>query len=63
MSLPDRTLRETTGSTRVARLQLDLATRVGDSAWNVLHALGAHRWREGWVEVEGRRYSPPVIQP
>ena len=48
MSLPDRTLRETTGSTRVARLQLDLATRVGDSAWNVLHALGAHRWREGW---------------
>ena len=48
MSLPDRTLPEATLTTRVARLQVDVATRVGDSAWNVLHVLGAHRWREGW---------------
>ncbi|HEX3264199.1 MAG TPA: hypothetical protein VHR16_00905 [Candidatus Limnocylindrales bacterium] len=48
MSLPDRRLPDTTAITRVARLQGDLATRVADSAWSVLHALGAHRWREGW---------------
>ena len=33
---------------RVARLQTNLATRLADSAWSALHALGAHRWREGW---------------
>ena len=33
---------------RVARLQVDLASRVGDTAWSALHALGAHRWRDGW---------------
>jgi hypothetical protein len=25
-----------------------LASRTADSAWEVLHVLGAHRWREGW---------------
>lgn len=25
-----------------------LASRTGDGAWEVLHVLGAHRWREGW---------------
>ena len=33
---------------RVARLQLDLATRIADTAWSAIHALGAHRWRDGW---------------
>jgi hypothetical protein len=33
---------------RVARLQTDFATRVADTAWNAIHVLGAHRWREGW---------------
>ncbi|HXG26931.1 MAG TPA: hypothetical protein VNL94_08815 [Candidatus Binatia bacterium] len=33
---------------RVAQLQTDLVTRVVDSAWNALHALGAHRWQDGW---------------
>ena len=25
-----------------------IARRVGDSIWVALHALGAHRWREGY---------------
>lgn len=33
---------------RVARFQTDLATRIGDTAWSALHAMGAHRWREGY---------------
>lgn len=33
---------------RVARFHTDVATRVADSAWNVLHVLGAHRWRDGY---------------
>lgn len=33
---------------RVARFQTDVATRIADSTWNVLHVLGAHRWREGY---------------
>ena len=57
MSLPDRTLTEAPVTTRVARLQVDLATRIADSAWNVLHALGAHRWREGWETDLERGWS------
>ena len=44
---------------RVARLQGDVATRVADSVWTGLHAVGAHRWREGWetdVEKGWSRY-------
>jgi hypothetical protein len=59
MSLPDRSIatdpRAYAGqvagqsvTARVARLQNGLATRVADTAWSALHALGAHRWREGW---------------
>ena len=33
---------------RMARIQVGVATRIGDTAWAALHALGAHRWREGW---------------
>lgn len=33
---------------RVARLQTSMATRILDTSWSALHALGAHRWREGW---------------
>jgi hypothetical protein len=42
---------------RVARFQTDLATRVGDSAWSVLHAMGAHRWREGYETDTERGWS------
>jgi hypothetical protein len=42
---------------RVARFQTDLATRVADSAWNALHVLGAHRWREGWETDAERGWS------
>jgi hypothetical protein len=25
-----------------------VVSRVADGSWEVLHVLGAHRWREGW---------------
>lgn len=31
-----------------------LVSRTADAAWEVLHVLGAHRWREGW-EVNAER--------
>ena len=39
---------EASMTARVLRFQTDLATRVADSTWSVLHVLGAHRWREGY---------------
>jgi hypothetical protein len=33
---------------RVLRIHTDVATRIADTAWLALHALGAHRWREGY---------------
>ena len=59
MSLPDRSmatqarayvaqLGDMTAGARVARVQADIVTRIGDTAWSAVHALGAHRWREGW---------------
>lgn len=42
---------------RVARLQTDLATRISDTAWSALHALGAHRWREGYETDPDRGMS------
>lgn len=59
MSLPDRSmpsqprayaaqLGDLSIGARVARLQADVITRIGDAAWSALHALGAHRWRDGW---------------
>jgi hypothetical protein len=38
---------------RVARIHTDLSTRIADTAWSALHALGAHRWRDGYeTDVE-----------
>lgn len=59
MTLPDRSmpteprayaapLRDPSVTARVARLQANVVTRIGDTAWSALHALGAHRWRDGW---------------
>jgi hypothetical protein len=59
MTIPDRSmstepraygapLAEASVSARVARFQVDLVTRIADTAWSALHALGAHRWRDGW---------------
>lgn len=50
---------------RVHRLHTDAANRVADTAWSALHALGAHRWREGietddehgWTRYRGSRCS------
>jgi hypothetical protein len=57
MSLPDRTLPEPTVTTRVARFQSNVATAIADSAWSVVHVLGAHRWREGWETDLDRGWS------
>jgi hypothetical protein len=33
---------------RVARMQTGLAARIADTAWSAIHAMGAHRWRDGY---------------
>ena len=59
MSLPDRSMppqprayaaqiADMSVAARVARLQADAVNRIADTAWSALHALGAHRWRDGW---------------
>ena len=35
-------------TTRAGRLHVDLASRISDTVWSALHALGAHRWRDGF---------------
>lgn len=30
------------------RATAGFASRVATAAWELLHVLGAHRWREGW---------------
>lgn len=42
---------------RVARLQTSVATRIADTSWSALHALGAHRWREGWETDQEKGWS------
>jgi hypothetical protein len=42
---------------RVARFQTDVATRISDTTWSALHALGAHRWREGYETDPDRGMS------
>ena len=42
---------------RVARLQTDLSTRTSHATWSVLHALGAHRFREGYETDPDRGMS------
>lgn len=41
-------------SARVIRVQTDVTTRIADGVWSVLHALGAHRWRDGY-EIDAER--------
>jgi hypothetical protein len=58
MSTPDRYARpESSEGTRAARLPTDVATRIADTAWSALHALGAHRWRDGWETDPERGWS------
>jgi hypothetical protein len=44
-------------SARVLRLQSDIATKIADAAWSALHALGAHRWRDGYETDAERGWS------
>ena len=39
---------------RVLRVHTDAATRVADKVWSALHAIGAHRWRDG-IEIDDER--------
>lgn len=67
MTLPDRSLSPEPGgyvaapaasvAARVARLQAGVAARIADGAWAALHALGAHRWRDGWETDPERGWS------
>jgi hypothetical protein len=68
MTIPDRSLpteprvyaSALTGSSvgaRVARLQTDIVTRIGTTAWGAIHALGAHRWRDGWETDSEKGWS------
>lgn len=41
----------------VASLPTGVLTRLGDMAWSVLHAMGAHRWREGYETDLERGWS------
>ncbi len=49
--------RPTSLSARVLRAQTDLATRVTDGVWSALHAMGAHRWRDGYETDAERGWS------
>ena len=42
---------------RVVRVQTDLLTRSSDVAWSALHAIGAHRWRDGYETDPERGWS------
>jgi hypothetical protein len=42
---------------RVLRLPTDVSTRIADATWSVLHAMGAHRWREGYETDADRGMS------
>jgi hypothetical protein len=42
---------------RVARFHTDVATRISEGTWSVLHTLGAHRWREGYETDSDRGMS------
>ena len=44
-------------SARVTRAPLDLASRIADATWSVLHVLAAHRWREGYETDLERGWS------
>jgi hypothetical protein len=44
---------------RLDRARRQLTARVRAAGWDVLHVLGAHRWREGWetnIERGWRQY-------
>lgn len=42
---------------RVARFQTHIATRISVTAWSGIHALGAHRWRDGYETDPDRGMS------
>ena len=42
---------------RAVRAQTDAVTRIADAAWAALHAMGAHRWRDGYETDVERGWS------
>lgn len=61
MSLPDKQrppdVLHRFGTARVARLQTGVSNRIADAAWSALHAIGAHRWRDGYETDLERGWS------
>jgi hypothetical protein len=54
---PEVVTLESSPSARIARVPIDLASRIGDAAWGMLHVMGAHRWREGYETDSERGWS------
>jgi hypothetical protein len=48
---------EPTAAARVARGPATITNYVADAVWSVLHALGAHRWRDGYETDMERGWS------
>lgn len=48
---------ERSAQTRVVWGPFDVAARVADAAWSVLHEMGAHRWRDGYETDTERGWS------
>lgn len=64
MQLPDRSrptelvrFESRSVTARVVRAQTGVTARVTDAAWSALHALGAHRWRDGYETDVERGWS------
>lgn len=64
MTLPDRShpaelagLETRSVGARLLRAPTDLTGRIADGLWSALHALGAHRWRDGYETDAERGWS------
>jgi hypothetical protein len=64
MPMPDRSrptelagLPSRSVTARVLRAQTDLTTRIAEGVWSAVHALGAHRWRDGYETDAERGWS------
>jgi hypothetical protein len=42
---------------RAAKGPFDIASRIADASWSVFHAMGTHRWRDGYETDLERGWS------
>jgi hypothetical protein len=57
MSMPADRSGQPQSTNQAPRLQSGIAERIADAVWPALHALGAHRWREGYETDPDRGMS------